>query len=152
MSTSNVNDVIRISTSSYSIANPGPGAWAFIAFDNEKSETLELRSKRYTKATNHRIALSAVVSVLESYRNSHRALLIESDSEYVVKGITESFSLWKANNWCTEAGKLIENADLWERLDALVGQQEITWRRVKKDTRDSEYETVKFIAGSMAAA
>jgi ribonuclease HI len=43
-------------------------------------------------------------------------LVIGTDSEYVVKGVTEWCQKWKANGWKTASGTSVKNQDLWELL------------------------------------
>jgi ribonuclease HI len=55
------------------------------------------------------------------------------DSEYVRKGITEWIRGWKARGWRTAANQPVKNAELWQKLDALVasGGHKIDWRWVR---------------------
>lgn len=43
-------------------------------------------------------------------------LVVGTDSEYVVKGVTEWTKKWKENGWRTASGGLVKNRDLWEIL------------------------------------
>ncbi|KAG6817270.1 hypothetical protein H0H87_010931 [Tephrocybe sp. NHM501043] len=45
---------------------------------------------------------------------------IATDSEYVVKGITQWYPAWRANKWRNSQGKRRKNLDLYRRLDDLV--------------------------------
>ncbi|KAI0348460.1 ribonuclease H-like protein [Trametopsis cervina] len=49
-----------------------------------------------------------------------RAWVVASDSECVVRGLTEWFPTWRRNGWRTSAGKPPANLDLFLRLDAQV--------------------------------
>lgn len=49
-------------------------------------------------------------------------LIIATDSEYLVEGITISMREWLHWNWMTHAGEPIRNRDLWE---CLLGEVEI---------------------------
>ena len=55
------------------------------------------------------------------------------DSQYVRQGITEWIVGWKAKGWRTASGQPVKNAELWQRLDALVNQgpHRISWHWVK---------------------
>ncbi|KAF8215104.1 ribonuclease H-like domain-containing protein [Mycena galopus ATCC 62051] len=50
--------------------------------------------------------------------------VIITDSEYVVKGITEWVPEWKANHWKNRQGHSPKNVDLFQRLDAVVAEYE----------------------------
>lgn len=44
-------------------------------------------------------------------------LVIKSDCEYIVKGVTEWMPKWKANDWKTCRGQPVANQDLWRLID-----------------------------------
>ena len=70
------------------------------------------------------------------------------DSEYVRKGITEWIKGWKAKGWKTAAKQPVKNADLWQRLDALVaaGGHKIDWIWVKGHAGDPGNERADALA------
>ncbi|KAK0663070.1 Ribonuclease H [Lasiodiplodia hormozganensis] len=47
-------------------------------------------------------------------------VVIKTDSEYLVKGITERINIWNSNGWLNTRGLPLANADLFRRLDDLV--------------------------------
>ncbi|KAH7916647.1 ribonuclease H-like domain-containing protein [Hygrophoropsis aurantiaca] len=51
-------------------------------------------------------------------------LIIATDSQYVVKGMTEWLPHWKANGWRTSRGGRPSNIDLFQKLDAEVDANE----------------------------
>ncbi|KAF2662515.1 ribonuclease H-like protein [Lophiostoma macrostomum CBS 122681] len=53
-----------------------------------------------------------------------KGLIVATDSEYVVKGMTEWLPAWKANNWRTSKGKTPVNLDLFVKLDELMTKYE----------------------------
>ncbi|OCH93558.1 ribonuclease H-like protein [Obba rivulosa] len=50
--------------------------------------------------------------------------VITTDSEYVVKGMTEWFPQWKANGWRGAQGRRPSNLDLFQQLDKEIDIQE----------------------------
>jgi ribonuclease HI len=50
----------------------------------------------------------------------HKRLIIATDSEYVVKGVTTWIRGWSNNGWVTSQGSPVKNRDLWEMLLLLV--------------------------------
>lgn len=51
---------------------------------------------------------------------------IYSDSEYVVKGVTEYMVNWKARDWRKGDGELVKNLDYWVEIDKLMNSTECT--------------------------
>lgn len=72
--------------------------------------------------TNNRMELLAVIKALEDTSGD---IKIISDSNYVVKGITEWINGWKKRQW-----KKVKNVDLWKRLDTLTTGRTIKWKHV----------------------
>ena len=42
------------------------------------------------------------------------------DSQYVLKGINEWVSGWKAKGWRTASKQPVKNVELWQELDRIV--------------------------------
>jgi ribonuclease HI len=72
--------------------------------------------------------LTAVIEALTALKRPCKVSLY-LDSEYVRKGITEWIHGWKSKGWKTAARQPVKNADLWQKLDALVhgGVHQIEW-------------------------
>ncbi|KAF3398518.1 Ribonuclease H1 [Penicillium rolfsii] len=51
-------------------------------------------------------------------------LVIKTDSDYLVKGVTEWLPKWKENGWKKTSGHAIANAELWRIIDAILKQLE----------------------------
>lgn len=143
-------DIIRISTDGSCIGNPGPGAWAFVAVDEKTGEMLEVQSERFSNTTNQQMELSAVIAALRAFQDADRPLVIESDSQYVIKGITEWIQSWKRNNWRTAARKPVSNAHLWRELEGLVERRDISWQWVKGHAGNQSNERADALAYSKA--
>ena len=76
--------------------------------------------------TNNRMELMAVIEALGALKRPCR-IVLHTDSQYVMKGITEWIHGWKAKGWKTAAREPVKNADLWRRLDELASRHEIRW-------------------------
>jgi ribonuclease HI len=50
--------------------------------------------------------------------------VIASDSEYVVKGITEWMPAWKKNGWRRKHGQELANLDLFQKIDDVISEKE----------------------------
>lgn len=94
--------------------NPGPGGWAFCCFD----PILEKAGfEKHT--TNNRMELMAIIQSFETMEKNKK-YIIYTDSQYAYKGITEWRHSWKKNGWKNSKKRVVENLDLWKRLDELV--------------------------------
>lgn len=57
-------------------------------------------------------------------KGESKAWIIATDSEYVVKGMTEWLPTWRRNNWRTSKGTKPANLDLFLALDGVVTKHE----------------------------
>ena len=71
---------------------------------------------------------------------------IYTDSQYVLKGISEWIHGWKRNGWKTSARQPVKNADLWQQLDALRGPHRLEWIWVKGHAGHPENERADALA------
>ncbi len=107
--------------------NPGPGGWGVILSYRDRNKKL---SGFDPQTTNNRMELTAAI---EGLRALSRACDIElnTDSKYVLQGISEWIESWKSNGWKTAAKKPVKNVDLWQSLDEQVKKHRINWHWVK---------------------
>lgn len=47
-------------------------------------------------------------------------VVVATDSEYVVLGITERLAKWKRNGWKTSKGTPVANQDLWKKMERVL--------------------------------
>lgn len=107
--------------------NPGPGGWAAILRYNGHEKEL---SGGEAVTTNNRMELMAVISALEALREPCEVELW-TDSQYIARAINEGWLAgWKRRGWRRKEGEL-KNPELWQRLDALLGEHKVTvnWLR-----------------------
>jgi ribonuclease HI len=108
--------------------NPGAGGWgAVITMPGGKIVELtggELQS------SNNRMELLGPIMALESLVEPADVMLY-SDSQYVVKGITSWITGWKAKGWRTKTREPVKNRELWERLDAARSRHNVTFEWVR---------------------
>jgi len=122
--------------------NPGPGGWAavLIAKGNEK-----ILSGSQALTTNNRMELTAAIRGLEALTRPC-AVLLHTDSQYVMKGITEWLVDWKRRDWRTADKKPVKNVDLWQELEALVEKHDVDWRWVRGHSGVERNEQVDRLA------
>lgn len=53
-----------------------------------------------------------------------KAIVIKSDSEYVVRGLTEWLPKWKKNGWKNAKGSPVANSTYFQRIERLIEQLE----------------------------
>jgi ribonuclease HI len=74
--------------------------------------------------------LAAAIEGLRALREPCEVEIV-TDSEYVMKGITEWIHGWKRRGWMTSGKKPVMNRDLWTRLDALAEYHKPRWTWTK---------------------
>lgn len=127
--------------------NPGPGGYGTILrygrHERELSGYEEL-------TTNNRMELLGAIVGLEALKRPCRVRLT-TDSQYLVKGMTEWAQAWLRNGWRNSKKEEVANRDLWERLLALVEIHEIEWIWVKGHDGHEENERCDELARSEIA-
>jgi len=107
--------------------NPGPGGWAALLIAGAMRKEL---SGAEAATTNNRMELMAAIEGLKALKR-RCSVKLYTDSKYVLQGATEWLPNWKARGWRTAARDPVKNQDLWERLDAALATQDISWHWVK---------------------
>ena len=119
--------LVTIHTDGACSGNPGPGGWGAILKFGETEKELK-GGEPHT--TNNRMELMAAIQALEALTRDCRVEL-HTDSQYVMKGISEWIHNWKRRGWMTADKKPVKNDDLWKRLDAARLRHQVDWRWVK---------------------
>lgn len=122
--------------------NPGPGGWGAMLSSGDHVKEL-YGGERQT--TNNRMELTAVIEALASLKRTCD-VVVNTDSEYVRKGITEWIHGWQQRGWKTAERKPVKNAELWQRLDALRKLHHVEWRWVKGHAGDPGNERADALA------
>ena len=107
--------------------NPGPGGWAAILSCMGREKEL---SGGERETTNNRMELRAVIEALSALKEPCEVELW-TDSQYIARAINEGWLAgWKRRGWRRKEGEL-KNPELWQRLDALLGEHSVTvnWLR-----------------------
>jgi ribonuclease HI len=126
------NDIV-IHTDGACKGNPGPGGWGTVIEQNGNQQKL---SGSEPQTTNNRMEMTAVIKGLEAVDPSAR-VLISSDSTYVINTMTKG---WKRK----------VNHDLWDQLDRLVRDRDISWRWVRGHSGDRGNELADALATKQA--
>ena len=123
--------------------NPGPGGWGTLLKYNSTEKELYGAEE---ETTNNRMELMGAIMGLEALTKEDCQVVLTTDSQYVMKGITEWMDNWKSRNWKTAAKKPVKNQDLWQRLDEACQKHQIEWQWVKGHSGHTENEIVDQLA------
>jgi ribonuclease HI len=113
--------------------NPG-GAAGVVEF--VKPSTGELTRWDYWSSepatTNNRMALRSVIDAFTSIsrRDKRFRVCFTSDSQYLVKGMSEWVHGWIARGWRRKGGE-IENLELWQEAVEAVRPHKVSWHWVR---------------------
>ena len=137
-----MSEIVEAFTDGACRGNPGPGGWGVLLRYNGHEKRLHGGE---ASTTNNRMELMAVIKALESLKKACK-VKITSDSQYVLKGITEWMDNWKKRGWKTSAKKPVKNVELWQRLDQLQENHQVEWVWVKGHSGHPENEIADQLA------
>lgn len=117
--------------------NPGTGGYGVVLIYGDHRKEL---SGGYRLTTNNRMELMAAIRGLQALKEPC-AVKLFSDSEYVVKAMTEGWvERWKSKNWRRQKNKMAANYDLWMQLDSLCQEHQVDFNWVKGHANITENE------------
>ena len=124
--------------------NPGPGGYGSILRSGSSEKEL---SGGEIMTTNNRMEMTAAIVALESLKRPC-AVIVTTDSQYLVKGMKEWISGWIRKGWLNSKKEPVMNRDLWEKLNQLASVHEIEWKWVRGHAGHSENERCDELARS----
>ncbi|MCX7771226.1 MAG: ribonuclease HI [Proteobacteria bacterium] len=135
-------NIVEIFTDGACTGNPGPGGWCAI-----------LRYKKHEKilsgfeqnTTNNKMELTAIIKALEIIKRPSK-IRVYSDSQYLIKGMTEWLPNWIKRGWKNSKKEEVQNKELWVRLCELSEKHEIEWIWIKGHEGHPENEKCDKIA------
>ncbi len=95
--------------------------------------------------TNNQMEMTAVIEALATLKRSCKIQLY-TDSQYVLKGMTEWMPGWVKRGWRTAGGDPVKNVELWQRLASLCALHEIEWHWVRGHTGNEGNEKADQLA------
>jgi ribonuclease HI len=137
--------MIKIYTDGSARGNPGPGGWGAILISDD---TVQELGGREAHTTNNRMELTAAIKALEHVSGTD--ITINTDSEYVMKGMTTWIYNWSRKNWKTANRKDVLNKDLWQRLLVVSQARNIEWKHVPGHSGDKLNDRCDQIATEFA--
>jgi ribonuclease HI len=116
--------------------NPGPGGYgAILRYGGHEKEI----SGGARETTNNRMELSAAIEALRLLTRPC-TVTVTTDSQYLVKGITEWINGWQRNGWRNSNKEPVLNRDLWEQLLAVTQKHSVQWKWVRGHAGHAENE------------
>ena len=137
-----MTNLVIIYTDGACKGNPGPGGWGVTL--SYKGMVKELHGGD-PNTTNNRMELMAAIRALEAL-NKPCSVRLNTDSKYVMKGITEWMINWKKRDWKTASRTAVKNEDLWRRLDDAIQRHTIEWAWVKGHSGDKDNDRADALA------
>ena len=130
---------VKIYTDGSAKGNPGKGGYGVVLLSGSHRKEV---SQGFRLTTNNRMELLAVIVGLESLRKTPEAVLVYSDSKYVVDAIEKKW-LFK---WEKSSFNKKKNPDLWIRFLKIYRQHHVTFQWVKGHSNNLENERCDFLA------
>ncbi len=118
---------VLIATDGACKGNPGPGGWAAILRHGGAEKLL---SGAEADTTNNRMEMTAALMALKALKRP-ASVTLQTDSRYLMDGMTKWLSGWKRNGWKNAQKKPVRNADLWLALDEETRRHHIRWEWVR---------------------
>lgn len=116
--------------------NPGPGGWgAILQKDNDRT----VLTGGGPDTTNNRMEMIAALTSLDVLPHGCNVIL-HSDSQYVVKGISQWMWNWRRKGWKKNDGSDITNVDLWKDIHSIVRRHSVRTVWVKGHNGHTENE------------
>ncbi len=116
--------------------NPGPGGYGSILRYGSIVKELNGGTK---DTTNNRMEMTAAIEALRQLTRPCR-VSITTDSQYLVKGMTEWIEGWQRKGWRNSKKEPVLNRDLWELLLDLTKPHTVQWLWVKGHAGHPENE------------
>ena len=127
--------------------NPGPGGWGAILRYGKIEKEL---SGGALQTTNNQMEMLAVIEALKLLKEACD-ITLTTDSQYVVRGMTEWLQGWQAKGWKTTSKKAVANQELWQKLAELSSHHIIHWKWVKGHAGHPENERCDCLARQFIA-
>ena len=125
------------------------GGWASVIIRPD-GKVLELAG-REENTTGNRMELTAACMGLEKAlelipASGTNAILLLSDSQYVIRGITHRLEVWCLNGFITAMGTPVTNKDIWERISGIMKSTRIHCQWLKSGCSDQHHRRCDYLA------
>ena len=134
--------VVEIFTDGACSGNPGPGGYGSLLRCGGTTKEIS-GCERLT--TNNRMEMMAVIEALRLLKRPCK-IIVTTDSQYVMKGMTLWIHGWIKKNWKNSQKKPVLNKDLWQEMLRLSRPHQIQWKWVKGHQGHLENERCDHLA------
>ena len=134
--------IVEIFTDGACTGNPGPGGYGAVLKYGEKVKEI---SGCEPHTTNNRMEMMAVIKALQQLKRPCKIRVV-TDSNYLVKGMTQWIHGWIRRNWINSQKRPVLNRELWEEILELSRKHQITWQWVKGHDGHPENERCDHLA------
>ncbi|MDP7319882.1 MAG: ribonuclease H [Bacteriovoracaceae bacterium] len=132
--------------------NPGPGSFAYMIQSGVDGSLLYEAAQVSSLTTNNKMELKAIIEGLkylsEHYTPMHQ-IFVYTDSKYAVDGIKSWVRGWKKRGWKKADKKSPENLELWQQLDHLNENLNVSFHWVKAHAGHPQNEYVDGMANEV---
>lgn len=128
--------------------NPGPAGWGAVVI--AQGGEAQGFSGYLGHGTNQIAELSGAIEGLARVPEGASVELV-SDSQYVLKGLTEWRRGWESRNFVNSKGDPVANLALWKRLYAVADKRKVATRWVRGHTGDRFNEMADALATTAVA-
>ena len=101
------------------------------------------------QATNNRMEMTAAIEGLRALKRPCQVRVF-TDSEYLLRGMTQFLERWQSNGWQSASGNSVANRDLWEELAELADYHRVTWVHVDGHAGHGDQERCDRLAAQAA--
>jgi ribonuclease HI len=116
--------------------NPGPGGYGSILRCGKHVKEINGGAQN---TTNNRMELTAAIEALRLLTRPCQ-VTITTDSQYLVKGMTEWIAGWQRKGWINSKKEPVLNRDLWEQLLEMTKPHAVKWKWVRGHAGHAENE------------
>lgn len=115
-------------------SNPGPAAWGAVILGPDGRQTEEAHGF-IGHGTNQ---IAEIVAAIEGLQRVPEGVAVElvSDSQYVLKGLSEWRAGWERRGFRNSKNEPVANLDLWKRLFTVADARQVSVRWVRGHNGD----------------
>jgi ribonuclease HI len=129
-------------------SNPGPAGWGAVIISPDK--VVSYHKGFIGHGTNQIAELTAAIEGLSLVPVGAQVELV-SDSQYVLKGLTEWRKGWEKNGMRNSKKEVVANLELWMRLYQVADARKVVTRWIRGHSGDKYNEQADVLVGEAIA-